>query len=81
MRAGGGGGRSQEEHPNDFSGLVELFRGLLESAGEARPRRNMAGCGLQSLDKWGWQVLVADKLPGLYSEERWQEGLLEHLRD
>ena len=75
-----GGGRSREERPTDFSGLVELHSGLLESAGEPRPRGNMVGCGLQSHDKRGWQVLVADKVPGLYSEESWQEGLLEHLR-
>lgn len=74
-RLEGEAGRSREEHPNDFSGSVELYSGLLESAGEPRPRGNMVGCGLQSHDKRGWQVLVADKFPGLYSEGSWQEGL------
>lgn len=26
-------------------------------------------------DKQDWQVLGADKVPGLYSEESWQEGV------
>lgn len=47
---------------------------------ETKAQREQAGCGLPRHDKQGWQVLVTDKVPGLYSEDSWHEGLLEHSR-